>query len=217
MSDDPKRTAAKKQWREMTVDLGPFQAFDGPLITRPANRHDTLRMFGNPTDGDGELSVEWKQRNITSIHGDDAIPGMQRWYFSHNRQLTEYFAEFFRRAEAVAPGYITRAGGFNFRRIRHDTPEKAEARKHKPPLQPLSEHAFGTAADVMAEFNKAVEGWDIYKRLPWSAMWNTRWKDGVPRGIVQAALSCGFSWGGFWNDFCDPMHFQWCGQSDLQV
>jgi hypothetical protein len=105
--------------------------------------------------------------------------------------------EAFRRANAAAPGYITRAASYVHRRVRHEAGA------------PLSYHAWGIAVDI----NSADNGGRYIARppAPWSEEWMRLWPRGVPEGVVEAFESVGFRWGGRWKGYVDNMHFEWVG------
>jgi hypothetical protein len=185
---------------------GVWTPFDGPLSERPKTRADVRRMFGNP--GKGKADVKWERENIITVQGDTAfLPVLTKTWFPVNRKVEPYMREAFRRAEVSVPGYIQKPGtfGYVFRHMRHDDD------------LPLSNHAYGIACDINPQDNGAKEFGPGKTPVPWSDAWNRYWPRGIPKAIVDAFLSCGFSWGGYWKGFCDPMHFEWCGQREVQV
>jgi hypothetical protein len=188
-----------------------FEPFDGPLSERPKNRKEVIKMFGDPTRGGLYKKVvdpTWRSRDIVELHGSDAfLPVLAKSYFPIHHDIEPYAREAFVRAERAVPGYIHRAGtwGYNFRHMRHIL------------TMPLSYHSWGIAIDVNPDDNGAHTFAKGKTPSPWSAEWRQRWPRGVPEGVVRAFESCGFAWGGRWKGYCDPMHFEWLGQTPTQV
>lgn len=167
------------------------------LAQQPRDRAEATALFGDP--GRGEVAdPAWRRASIVELHGGTAIPGLERWYFQTHRLVEPFMRAAFAAANAAAPGYITRAASFVFRRVRHE------------PSAPLSYHSWGIAVDI----NSADNGGRYIKRppAPWSPAWLKLWPRGMPRGVVEAFEAQGFSWGGRWRGFSDPMHFEWVGR-----
>ena len=167
---------------------------------RPRDRKAAAALFGDPAGGDpaaNAVDPAWEKANIVELHGRDAIPGLERWYFHTHRLMEPIMRAAFAGANAACPGYINRAASFVFRRVRHG----AET--------PLSYHAFGIAVDVNPSDNSGR--WISRPPVPWSDAWYKLWPMGVPRGVVEAFEDQGFSWGGLWRGYVDPMHFEWVG------
>lgn len=198
-----------------------WEPWDGPLEKRPHNRAEMIALLGDPTRGQLYLKKpdpKWVKANIVELHGPTAfLPVLAKSYFPIHRLIEPYAREAFRRAEISCPGVIRREGtwGYNFRRIRHDTPEKAKAAGR--PLRPLSLHSYGCAIDVNPDWNGGKQFGPGDTPTPWSVRWMKIWPQCLPREIVLAFESCGFEWGGRWRGYCDPMHFEWIGHDDVRV
>ena len=184
--------------------------FDGPCSVQPRNQKEVVAMMGDPTRGGAYMKPDhpdpvWEHANIIECHGDNAIPGLERFYFKCHRMVEPYMREAFRRAFTVAPTYIKSAGGFVFRHMRHDD------------SMPLSNHSWGVAVDIESGKNKGV----TFKRgtapKAWTPEWYKVWPQSIPKVIVDAFASCGFAWGADWDEdgdtsdetYLDPMHFEW--------
>lgn len=199
-----------------------WPAFDGPLERRPETLREIVAVFGNPADADGNESLEWKTKHLVDRGPDDPLPGCPvegpgRYVVMH-RLIEPYAEEGLRRAQIAAPYYgIRRIGCHNFRRMRHDTPEKAAAEKR--PLRPLSKHAWAIALDINPDDNRARQFEAGATPEPWSPEWDATWPRGLPREFVEAMESVGWRWGGRWKGFVDPMHFEFCGgdADDVEV
>lgn len=189
-----------------------FEQFDGPLARRPRNLAEVVKTFGDPMRGGLYLKVadpKWVKASIVQLHGATAVlPRFGWWYWKHHVLIDAYVREAFRRAELVAPGYAKIERGtwaYNFRHMRHDV------------KLPLSYHSYGIAIDVNPDDNKAIRFATGKTPRPWSEAWMKLWPTGVSQGVVAAFESCGFSWGGRWKGYCDPMHMEWKGSTEVQV
>lgn len=186
--------------------------FDGPLERVPRNRADVIALLGNP--GVGVVDRSWYRANIVTVRDLPGVP--TKWFFETHRLIEPYIREALRRARAATPTYaIERAASFVFRHQRHDTPEKA--RREGRAVRPLSYHSWGVAFDVDPSLNQAVSFATGQRPEPFSREWRVRWPSGLPREFVEAVESVGFAWGGRWATFCDPMHFEFVGKTDIQV
>lgn len=191
--------------------------FDGPLEFRPVTWKECIQVYGNPANERGLEDASWFARNIVERGPSHPFPGMYTEgpgrYVQVHRLVEPYVDEGFRRGAVAAPSYkLRRVGGYNFRRIRHDTPAKAAARNHHPPLRQLSRHALGAALDIDPDNNRAIEFDNPADTpAPWSAEWMKIWPLGIPKAFVEAMESVGFRWGGRWRGFCDPMHMELAG------
>ncbi len=195
-------------------------SFDGPLTTRPNGVAALNAAYGDPTRGGLYLRAAdpvWEKTHLKTFDPGTLplVPATgDGRYVTVNEAMAPYLVEGLNRADEAAgkisslrPEY--RVGGYNFRRMRHDTPEKA-AREGRP-LRPLSRHAWGCAVDVDPG-NNAPTQFDPGRRPePWSGAWMKIWPRGLPRWFVEAMESVGFRWGGRWTGFCDPMHFELAG------
>lgn len=194
----------------MLKDRYPPAPFDGPLSSRPRNRKEVEKLFGDPTRGGlymKKADPRWEDRCLVELHEETAIlPRFGRWYWKHHYLVDPYVREAFRRSEEVAPGYALIERGtwaYNFRHMRHKL------------SMPLSYHSYGICVDINPDDNKAKS---LKKRIkPWSPEWLAIWPTGVTREFVDCWKSCGFSWGGDWFPYADPMHFEWKGASKVQV
>jgi hypothetical protein len=182
-----------------------WKPFSGPLDRLPRNRKEVYEIFGNP--GSGTVDKKWKKENIRTYRDLPGIP--RKWYFQFHKLAEPNLREGLRRAQIAAPDYvITRAGGFVFRHIRHDS------------SRPLSKHSWGIAIDNNPKQNSAK-----YFRprgtAPemWGEEWLKIWPEGVTQAWVEAMQSAGFVWGGNWDGdetstdhtFIDNMHCEICG------
>ena len=136
------------------------------------------------------------------------MPGVERYYFQCHRLCEPDMRLALESVVLKCPGYVKTAGSFVFRRMRHDTIERAAA-EHRAPM-PLSVHSWGAALDLNASdnFSHTFHG---HTPEPWSSEWNRIWPRGVTRDIVAIFESIGFRWGGRWKGFVDPMHFELVG------
>jgi len=184
-----------------------WKPFDGPLDAMPTNRREVYEMFGNP--GSGSVNPKWRKENIETYRDLPGIP--RKWYFQFHRLCEPYLREGLRRAQIASPEHvITRAAGFVFRHMRHDS------------SQPLSMHSFGIAADFNPKENSAK--WFRPRGTApeaWSDQYWDIWPKGLPRPWTEAMQSVGFAWGGDWDEdgssvdhtFFDGMHFEWIDRS----
>lgn len=166
-------------------------------------------LYGVP---DGNHKGAWAKKNIVYCGGGGhpsclpAMPGVppHLWFAIHKRAEPK-IREAFRRALLADPEHsIESAGGWVYRRQRHDTPERARAEGRR--LRPLSNHSWGAAVDVDAAENRALTVGAIE---PWSARWRKLWPAGLSRAWVEAFVSVGgVGWGGAWVSFRDPQHFE---------
>lgn len=203
----------------VATDGPPWTPWDGPLKVRPVTTADLIALYGNPSDEDGHEDVAWARKHLVSRGPDNPFPGMYTEgagrYVTVHRLVEPYVDEGFRRGAIAAPGFkLERVGGHNHRRMRHDTPEKAAARNHKPPLRALSRHAWGCALDINPDDNEAKYASDLpggKAPKPWTPAWWKIWPRGIPEAFVLAMESAGWRWGGRWTDFIDPMHFELAG------
>lgn len=226
------RAAATKPAPAYTAPPVAEVTFDGPLSRRPVTVADLNAAYGDPTRGGLYLKVAdpvWEKQHLRTLE-----PGSLTLVFSNgpgryvtvNEAVVPYLVEGLRRAESAwftlpagdrsrvqDPKF--RVGGYNFRRMRHDTPERAKAEGR--PLRPLSRHAWGAAVDVDADNNAAREFPAGGTPLPWSPEWRAVWPRGLEPWFVLAMESVGFRWGGRWRGFCDPMHFELCGGDDVAL
>jgi hypothetical protein len=205
------------------VDRIVWPPFDGPLERRPRTRSEAFKIFGNPGKG-AEAEPSWERRYIVELHGDDAIPEIPaRFYFKTNRHAEPYVREGFRRGAIACPSFkVTRAASYVFRRMRHDTPERAEAEGRE--IYPISDHGLGIAVDINSPENRAVYfGVDEDGPEPWTPEWWAIWPDSLPQAYVEAWESVGWLWGGRWpaapgkRGYRDPMHFTLRGGAIFQL
>jgi hypothetical protein len=211
--------------------------FDNPLIEyRPNGDAEVNAVFGDPTRGGQYLRVvdpKWYTENIVECHPDNkkylpVHPKLARYYWPLHKKAEPTMREFIRRVDLVAPGYITEDGGtwcWVFRRIRHDTPEKAEARKQAAlkagkhtwiPLRDLSRHSWGCALDLEPNINHGEEFDPGKTPMLFSKAWMKKWPKGITPAILAAAHSVSLRCGAEWRGYVDPMHFEICG-SHIQV
>ena len=165
-------------------------------------------LYGTP---DGDPHGAWAKANIVYCGGGGkaekpAMPGVppHLWFAIHKRAEPK-LREAFRLAQLADPEHtIESAGGWVYRRQRHDTPEKARAEGR--PLRPLSNHSWGAAVDVDAAENRALTVGAIE---PWSARWRKLWPAGLSRAWVEAFVSVGgIGAGMMWRPWADNMHFE---------
>lgn len=190
-----------------------FAPFDGPLEHRPKNLAEVIATFGDPGVKQLEPLAAWAHANIVECHehetgprGRPPMPGATaQFYFQCHRLAEPYMREALARCEQVAAGHVKRAASFVFRHMRHRVD------------LPLSYHSWGIAIDINSSFNEAHEFAHGAKPKLWSPEWCARWPHGVTEAIVDAFKSCGFAWGGDWAGYCDPMHFELKGATDVQV
>lgn len=177
-------------------------AFDGPLPRVPRDRSDVIALLGNP--GKGAVDPAWEKANIVTVRDLPGVP--TKWYFQTHRLIEPYIREALRRAKAAAPDYeIVTAASFVFRHQRHDK------------TRPLSYHSWGVAFDIDPKANHSSNFSPGQTPEPFGAAWRAHWPKGLPRAFVEAIESVGFAWGGRWKSFCDPMHFEFVGKTDVQV
>lgn len=177
-------------------------AFDGPLPRVPRNRADVIALLGDP--GKGAVNPAWEKANIVTVRDLPGVP--TKWYFQTHRLIEPYIREALRRAKEAAPDYqIERAASFVFRHQRHDK------------TRPLSYHSWGVAFDVDPGLNHAVQFSPGQTPEPFGKAWRSTWPKGLPQAWVEAVESVGFTWGGRWKGFCDPMHFEFVGKTEVQV
>lgn len=205
------------------VDRIVWPPFDGPLERRPRTRAEAIKIFGNPGRGD-EADPAWERANVVELHGDDAIPEIPpRFYFKTHRLVVPYVREGFRRGAIACPDYkIERAASYVFRRMRHDTVEKA--REEGRAIYPVSDHGLAIAVDINSAQNRAVY-FDVDEDGPdpWTPEWWAIWPDGMPQAYVEAWESVGWRWGGRWGaspgrkGYRDPMHLTLAGGAAVQL
>lgn len=207
--------------------------FDGPLSKRPGTVAELNAAYGDPTRGGLYLKVAdpvWKKAHLVTVE-PGTLPLVNREgdgrYVTVNEAMLPYLVEGLSRARDanfrlsggnpanMTGGPLYRVGGFNFRRMRHDTPERAKAEGR--PLRPLSRHSWGAAVDIDADNNAAKEFAAGRTPVPWSAEWTAVWPRGLQPWFVEAMESVGFRWGGRWQGFCDPMHWELCGGSGIPL
>jgi hypothetical protein len=199
-----------------------WPAFDGPIRGNLPNTTLELNgVYGDPTGGDtGAVKADeaWKRRWIIDRGPDNPLPGAKvvgdGRYVQIHRLVEPYLEEGLRRALLVCElAKPLRIGGFNFRRMRHDTPEKMR-REGRSKLLPLSRHCWGCAVDINSDDNDAAEFKPGQTPEPFGSLWLAQWPRGLPKAFVEAMESVGFRWGGRWRGFCDPMHFELAGGPD---
>lgn len=205
------------------IDRIVWAPFDGPLERRPRTRAEAIKIFGNPGRGD-TADPAWEKRYIVELHGDDAIPEIPaRFYFKTNRHAEPYAREGFRRGKIACPDYeIDRAASYVFRRMRHDTVEKAHEEGRA--IYPVSDHGLAIAVDINSAQNRAVY-FDVDEDgpEPWTPEWWAIWPDAMPQAYVEAWESVGWRWGGRWGaspgrkGYRDPMHFTLAGGAAVQL
>lgn len=200
-----------------------WPAFDGPILgMRPNTTAELNAIYGDPTGGDtGAIKVNeaWKRKNIITRGPSNPLPGQRTEgpgrYIEVHYLFEPYLEEGLRRALSVCPDLEVpiKMGGFNFRRMRHDTPAlmRAEGRKT---LRPLSRHCWGAAVDFDDE-NNTTETYDPGETPElWSPAWRKRWPKGLTRPFVEAMESVGLRMGIRWTGFVDPMHGELAGGPD---
>lgn len=199
-----------------------WPAFDGPIRgNRPNTTLELNGVYGDPTGGDtGAVKVDegWKRRWLIDRGPDNPLPGAKTVgdgrYVQIHRLVEPYLEEGLRRALLVCElAKPLRIGGFNFRRMRHDSPEKMR-REGRSKLLPLSRHSWGCAVDINSDDNDAAEFKPGQTPEPFGSLWLAQWPRGLPKAFVEAMESVGFRWGGRWRGFCDPMHFELAGGPD---
>lgn len=200
--------------------------YDNPLIEyRPHGDAEVNAVFGDPTRGGRYLhdaDPDWFKANIVECHPSNkkhppVHPKLAHYWWPVHVKAEPTFREVIRRIELVAPGYITADGGtwcYVFRRIRHDTPEKAK--KENRPLRALSRHSWGCALDVEPHRNVGKTFKPGKTPLLWSKAWTKEWPDGITPAILAAMYSVGLRCGATWRGYVDPMHGEICG-SGIQV
>lgn len=182
--------------------------FAPPAVEAPPRSVQIWPPWQSPTDyiwgTPGPPGSAWAKANIVDCHGTTRLPGVpDRFYVQLHRKAVATFHEGLRRAAAVSAYRIERAGGYNYRHMRHD------------PRMPLSTHAGGHALDIDAKrnFGKTF-GVNEDGPEPWTPEWMAIWPDGLPRDFVEAMESVGARWGGRWRaprgkrGYRDPMHFE---------
>jgi hypothetical protein len=132
------------------------------LDQRPHSRAEAAALFGDPGHGE-DPDPAWRRANIVELHGGTAIPGLERWYFQTHRLIEPLMREAFARAFFAAPGYITRAASFVFRRVRHDAAAL------------LSYHAWGIAVDINAADNAGR--WIATPPATWTRCTSNGWAE----------------------------------------
>lgn len=212
---------------EVAGDVAPvataaWPRFDGPIGgNRPNTTLELNAVYGDPTGGDtgGVKTIEdWKRRWLVDRGPDNPLPGARTTgagrYVTIHRLVEPYLEEGLRRALSASPGLAPlRIGGFNFRRMRHDTVEQMR-REGRSRLLPLSRHSWGCAVDINSDDNDTETYPEGKTPAPWSKAWLERWPRGVSKAFVEAMESVGFRWGGRWKGFVDAMHFELAGGPD---
>lgn len=186
-----------------------WPVFHGPIEKLPTNRAEAYKIFGNP--GSAKADPRWVKENIVECHHShgNQLPGVPaKWYVKLHKLAEPYWREGLRRAQIAAPDYrIERFGGFVFRHMRHD------------PSNPLSDHAFGCAADIDPQYTFAKTFAKGKAPLAWSPEYFAVWPKHFPKAFVEALKSVGLVWGADWDNdgetadhtFLDPMHFSLVG------